>query len=162
MKLKRLTRTFKANAKPVPEMKSDIRNIMAHLKEHVKPGIPYSIGHIMDDLDKNRLMDLEPYYFSVLRICLERLITKHGWCQTGGRGHFCIPGKKPVVLRDMIDAMIPHSAPCTRQSTARTIKYLTGEDVDTNTISKVFERLIEQGRFIRLERGKYKRTHIGF
>jgi len=127
--------------------------------ENAKPGVPYSITNIMQELEKVGAMDYSVPKRETLRLVLEHLITKHKWVEVGNFGNFAALGN--ATFRDIIDGAMPRNAPFNREDVRRMMAFMTGEELEANTISKGLERLVKDGRVIRTERGKYKRTHVG-
>jgi len=163
MKLIQTNKNFKTDAEALPEHKFDFRAIRNHLIKKAKPGLPYNILTIMHELNINKLMKMDGYYYTVLSLVLKQLMNKYGWRQCSLPGYFCFYDKSDKVgLAPMIDAFVPSNSPFTLSGNARMVRLLTGEDIKAETIRKAVTRLAKEGRFVRLERGKYKRTHIGF
>lgn len=160
MKLIRLTRNFRAGCKSIPEYRDEFRAMKKCLVNGAAPGVPYNMVNILQHLGKNNLMDYSSRHYKILCLVLENLITRCRWYEVGGWGQFCAPGDaKP---KQIIDGDIPMGVLATLSNISKQFTYHTGVELEPATLRKILERLTNQGRFVRMERGKYKRIHIGF
>ena len=160
MKLQKPSKKFKTQQRAPKHLKKEVAAIVEYLKEKAKPGTPYTLFQIADELVAARLLRIDRDSMPQLSYALSDMIQLNDWFEFGAWGHFGLKGK--TTLRQLIDGASVRGATYDVPGYAKLIEMLTGEEVEHGVIRKTLQRLVSNGKFIRVDRGMYQRVAKGF
>lgn len=156
---KRKVRSLKFDPTVLPEYKSRVKKAIRHLRKKAKPGVPYAILNLLHELDKNRIVDITTDDgMKCAALAVDILVNQLNWYKIGEH-YYGINGK--ASLRDMVDGCTGCGFDFSIGGRVKTVGRFASPPQTKNTMSKAVNRLVADGRFVRLERGRYKRVHVG-
>lgn len=141
------------------EYKKHIKKAIRHLRKKAKPGVPYAVLNILHELDKNNIVDTATDDgVKCAALAIDILVNQLDWYKIG----HCYYGKDgKASLRDVVDGCTGCGFDFSIAGRVKTVSRFAGPAQTKNTMSKAINRLVSDGRFVRLERGRYKRSHVG-
>ncbi len=156
---KRKGRSIKFDPTIKPEYKKPIKSAIEHLRKKAKPGVPYAVLNILHELDKNRIIDITlDDGIKCAALAVDILVNQLNWYKIG-HCYYGIDGK--ASLRDMIDGCTGCGFHFSVEGRVKTVGRFASPPQTKNAMLKAVTRLVKEGRFTRLERGRYKRIHVG-
>lgn len=142
-----------------PEFKERIKNTVRCWKKKAKSGVPYAVLNLLHELDKNSILDITVSDdIKCAGLAVNIMIERFGWYKIG-HCYYGLDGN--ASLRDMIDGCTGSGFSFSIAGKGKGIGRFASPSQTNNNILKAVSRLVDDGRFMRVERGRYKRIHVG-
>ena len=159
MKLIHIARNFQA---PGDYDAEELAPIVKHIDENAMESTPYHSLNILDEImkvgapfgieGKGALAALSGVY--------QELVQRHKWYTVGGY-FFIAKGPQDTMLRSVLFGAMGAGVDTNVQSISETVQGLTGDYPDSDTLRKNLQRLVNNGKFARSDRGVYRRKVKG-
>lgn len=159
MKLINTARNYVA---PTKYQGDELEPIIKHIAENATESTPYSSLNILDEVLKMSGplgIDDKDALIAVSHV-MQELVQRHRWYTVSGY-FFVAYGPKETMLRSVIYGALGAGVDMNVQSIAETVQACTGEYPESDTLRKNLQRLVNNGKFTRTDKGVYRREVKG-
>ena len=159
MKLIHTARNFQAPEEYDAEL---LEPLVKHIAENAIESTPYSALNILDEVLKvgGPLGIEKETALAAVSGVMQELVQRQRWYTVGGY-FFIAYGPTETMLRSVLYGALGHGIALNVQSISETVQACTGDYPDSDNLRKNLQRLVNNGKFTRVDKGVYAREVKG-